>query len=300
MKEFIGRKMNLKDASRIFTSRQLSIVASGDYSLLESVNSLFFSNYYGSVEDLYSGVYKLCEREYRNEFIYKNVLIDKLLFKIHSPKTSSLITEFRVGNSKADFVLLNGKSKCYEIKTEYDTLSKLETQVEDYLRVFDDVNIVLHEKHISAAFKMLPESVNVYNLQKNNTLTLLQRANNRNYDRFEIKTLINSLRLPELKDICGSLTGESINVNNINIYRHCHQVLASFSDLEIKNEFRKVLKRTRKNDLNTIESLPSYLLAAVITYKFKKVELKQLIKLFSTLNTVKDANVFSNIERETV
>jgi hypothetical protein len=38
----------------------------------------------------------------------------------------------------------------------------------------------------------------------------------------------------------------------------------------------------------------------VITYKFKKVELKQLIKLFSTLNTVKDANVFSNIERETV
>lgn len=293
--------MRLKDAARIFTSRQLSLVAKGEYSLLESVNNLIFSNSLNSVRDIYSSVYELCEHEYRNEFVYKNVLIDKLLFKVHSPRTSSLLTEFRVGNSIADFVLLNGKSKCFEIKTEFDTLGKIQSQVDDYLKVFDDVNVVLHRKHIEAASTLLPHTVSIYELKPNNTLSSVRKAIPCIDEKlFNLDTLINSLRLPELKHICESLTHEPIKANNMEVYNYCADLLSDFSNSEVQDQFRKTLKITRKNDLVKINSLPSYLLSAVISYKFKKVEMNQLIKLFSNISNTKEGNVFSNIKREAV
>jgi len=76
-----------------------------------------------------SEIYQYLKKEYQNEYFYKNTLLNKLLLGIHSPRTTTALTEVPVGNSKADFILLNGKAVVYEIKTELDTFDRLETQM---------------------------------------------------------------------------------------------------------------------------------------------------------------------------
>ena len=62
-----------------------------------------------------SEIYQYLKKEYQNEYFYKNTLLNKLLLGIHSPRTTTALTEVPVGNSKADFILLNGKAVVYEL-----------------------------------------------------------------------------------------------------------------------------------------------------------------------------------------
>ena len=63
-----------------------------------------------------SEIYQYLKKEYQNEYYYKNTLLNKLLLGVHSPHTTTALTEVPVGNSKADFILINGKAVVYEIK----------------------------------------------------------------------------------------------------------------------------------------------------------------------------------------
>lgn len=75
--------------------------------------------------------------DYRNEYYYKNTLLNKLLIGKHSVNTTSALTEVNINKSKADFVLINGKAVVYEIKTELDNLDRLECQIMDYYTRFE-------------------------------------------------------------------------------------------------------------------------------------------------------------------
>ena len=62
----------------------------------------------------------------RDEYIYKAALTHNVLLGTHSLKTASMLAEFRVGQCKADVAILNGTSTVYEIKSERDSLDRLE------------------------------------------------------------------------------------------------------------------------------------------------------------------------------
>ena len=87
--------------------------------------------------------YSLLREQYRCEYVYKNTIATRLyLGGRHPPKNSLLTNEFRIGNSRADVVILNGTSTVYEIKSKYDSLERLEHQVADYRKVFDHIFVV--------------------------------------------------------------------------------------------------------------------------------------------------------------
>lgn len=67
------------------------------------------------------------------------------------------IFEMRIENSRLDVGRINGLSYAYEIKTELDTLAKLEKQVSDYTQVFEYVTVIIHPKHLKKAKKILPD-----------------------------------------------------------------------------------------------------------------------------------------------
>lgn len=77
----------------------------------------------------------------RDEYIYRSAITKKILLGKHSLRTASMLNEFRVGNSKADLVILNGTATVYEIKSERDSLARLVNQIKDYKRVFSAVNV---------------------------------------------------------------------------------------------------------------------------------------------------------------
>lgn len=78
---------------------------------------------------------------------------------------STVISEFNVDNSsrRVDLAIVNhDKTVAIEIKSEADTLSRLESQTEKYLAFFDKLIVVVATKHLERTLSILPESVEIW------------------------------------------------------------------------------------------------------------------------------------------
>ncbi len=67
------------------------------------------------------------------------------LIKEIGQSNSKVYSEYRVGNAIADLAMFNGNSKVFEIKTEYDTDSRLKLQIEYYRKVFNQIFLIVPE-----------------------------------------------------------------------------------------------------------------------------------------------------------
>jgi hypothetical protein len=63
--------------------------------------------------------------------------------------------EVRVNGSRADFLVINGQTKCFEIKSRVDTLKRLKKQTEDFGDVFEYNTIVTDQKHLRAVEELV-------------------------------------------------------------------------------------------------------------------------------------------------
>lgn len=98
-------------------------------------------------------------RYYPNETTIKAAFLNQILFRKRRDIT---IFEFSVGGSRVDLCKINGASIAYEIKTDLDNLKRLDKQVIDYQRVFDQVYVICSTKRVSEVEKMLPSNCGIY------------------------------------------------------------------------------------------------------------------------------------------
>jgi len=112
----------------------------------------------------------------RPEYIYKNLLLSKTVFGKYSPATTSWLYEFKVGEARADAVLVNGDATVFEIKTDLDDFSRAEKQVESYYKCFDRVVFVVSEKQKDKALRLLSPSVGILGLSKRDRLATVRNA----------------------------------------------------------------------------------------------------------------------------
>lgn len=139
--------------ARLFSGQALKKVLSDDRPKIVEEVSAYLSMHGllgedSTLGDLLKASYEYLSRNYRNEYIYKNAIANKILLGVHSINTSYMLQEFRVGRSKVDTVILNGTSNVYEIKSELDTLERLERQISDYKRAFDKVHVITSEDQL--------------------------------------------------------------------------------------------------------------------------------------------------------
>lgn len=123
----------------------LSKTSSSDIELLrknylsnEVVNDMIFNYYF-------------CERVIKYHFIKH--LKDQL--------NHIVAFEMNIGGSRIDICRINGSSYAYEIKTEYDTFDRLETQMQDYLRTFEKVYVVVPLGRVKDVKNLIPESCGI-------------------------------------------------------------------------------------------------------------------------------------------
>ena len=105
----------LSALSRMFSSSVISEIAkkgqSPLFSRLLSEASVFEFDDTDNVTigDAFDTAFSLLRRSgLRNEYVYRSALIRNVLLGRHSLRTASMLTEFRIGSSKADMVILNG------------------------------------------------------------------------------------------------------------------------------------------------------------------------------------------------
>lgn len=77
--------------------------------------------------------------------------------------------EMSIGDSRIDICRINGSSYAYEIKTEYDTFDRLESQMRDYLKTFEKVYVIVPNTRISEVKSFIPASCGIigYRIDKN-------------------------------------------------------------------------------------------------------------------------------------
>lgn len=195
--------------------------------------------------ELISQIYNILKKGYRNEYYYKNTLLNKLLLGVHSVNTTTALTEVPIAKSKADFILINGKAVVYEIKTELDNFDRLENQVNDYYKAFDHVAVVTCKENLQAMKKkigMIGKPVGIYILQKRGTITTVQKPQEYR-NELDGKVLFKILRKQEYEEILLNRYKYLPEVSEFKYYSECRKM---FLEISLEDAYLSSLRLLKK------------------------------------------------------
>lgn len=201
-------------------------------------------------DELISEIYTFLGKEYRTEYFYKNTILNKLLLNRHDYKKTVALTELPIGESKADFLILNGKGIVYEIKTELDNLERIENQIEEYYKAFTEVFIVTYKENIEKVLKIVPEKVGILELTKRHSLKIFRdpQIDSSNLDYY---TIFKILRKKEFENILISNSIDLPDVIQFKYYKECFKLIKNI-DIE-KLQKQMILQLKSRMKIETIE-----------------------------------------------
>ena len=241
-----------------------------------------------NMREFFEFLYHFISNTYRNEYVYKNVITNKVLLGRHSLNSSSMLTEFRVGNCKADVVILNNTSTVYEIKSEYDSLDRLEEQVSSYMQMFDKINVISSSSQLDKLETILPSEIGIPELTSNNKIHTVREptSGKRSVDP---SVIFNSLRKPEYIDIIKKRFRYIPDVPNTRIYKECLELFTTLSPEIAHDDMVRTLhdRRNRKSLSDCIQDIPFSLRAYRIGSRVSYDNITNLLTLLKArLETV--------------
>lgn len=190
-------------------------------------------------QDAFTLLYKELDGCYRNEYFYKNTLLNTMLIQNKEESCFvSALTELPVANSKPDFMTIDKDDVgiAYEIKTDLDSLQRLETQIRDYCKVFSSIYVVAGEKHIKEVETMLQNTnVGIIELTASNKL-IYKKIAVCDANRLSHEALFKVLRKKEFESIVLKHFGELPHVSDFVYYRTCFELLKQLDIIEFQKD----------------------------------------------------------------
>ena len=195
-----------------------------------------------TVGEAISKIYHFMDCEYRNEYFYKNTILNQLLVRKHDLYNTAALTELPVGDSKADLIMINGHGIVYEIKTDLDNLIRLQNQINDYYKVFSYVYVVVGSKQLSHVERFLEDQkVGIYELTINGKLICRKNAFC-NKENLSYQTMFQVLRKKEFESILLKHFHRLPEVNNFEYYRECLKWLERINIITLQKDVMQCLK----------------------------------------------------------
>lgn len=225
----------------------------------------------------------LKRKNFRHEYIYKTALTQKILLGVHNLQTASMLSEFRVGNCKADYAILNGTATVYEIKSERDTLSRLARQIEAYMKVFAKVNVIAGENHLGSVLKLVPKEVGVLKLTNRYQIHSLREGKDVS-QRTCPAAIFECIQLREAKLILEDLGVKTRKVPNTELYEELRSHFIKLKPYDAQLGMVRTLQKTRNLvSLETlINGLPRSLQAATLSTQLRKQDYGRLLQAVNT------------------
>lgn len=248
----------LRSYSSIFSSTSFNrLLRYNDYSFinhniktydLSKVGSRF-ENYHEYIRFVYTELRK----QYRNEYIYKNTLINDVLIKKYGVKDTIAINEFRVGDSIADIVMFNGTSKAFEIKTELDTNKRLKGQLTNYTKIFKENFIVTHES-LTDKYLKVDDTVGIIQIVEfPRSLKIEEIRPAKTNNEIDSDSLIRSLRTEEYKNIVKKHYGSLPKMTSFDMFNICSELFKQIPQESLNFLFIEQMKK-RKSNMNELSS----------------------------------------------
>lgn len=256
---FQAREMNHQEIAHFFSNSFIKkLVRTGDsLDVTKTAADLGFYRY-GRVDSLlekYNFFYEILCSNYRNEYVFKNVLTAMVLDDTHSIDDSVVLPEFRAASCKADLVVVNGSAAVYEIKTDLDTFDRLAFQVESYRKVFENIYVVTTPKQEGRALKLVSEDIGVVTIDDDNQVTTIRKSSS-NKDNIIPDIVFDSLRKDEYLRIISEYYGSVVDVPNTQIYDICKAMFCRIPKDFLQYHIRRVLKQRGESLKSFLEMVP--------------------------------------------
>ncbi|WP_339864856.1 sce7726 family protein [Paremcibacter congregatus] len=236
------------------------------------------------ISELFENAYSVLKRKNnRHEYVYKSAITHKVLLGKHSLNTASMVNEFRVGECKADTVILNGTGAVYEIKSERDTLSRLTKQITVYREVFAKVNVITGENHLDSVHSCVPDDVGIMVLSDRHRISTIREAIDQP-ERTNPVVIFESIQLREAKALLKLLKIQIPDLPNTKMHSELREIFSRLDPVETHMAMVTILKKTRSlvSLSHAVGTVPDSLLSAVFSTKVRKSDFKNIIKAVKT------------------
>lgn len=249
----------LRSYSRAFSrSVFMDIIEFEDFShvnwLLEHDNE---KNHFGSYIEFFTYLYSILKKQYRCEYFFKNEIITQYIIKNFGTEKSILFNEFRVGESIVDLAMMNGESKAFEIKTDFDSPKRLLKQLEDYHRIFNKVYLAVSCEKVVEYLNIIPDYVGVLTLGINRNKVFVKTVRDAvtSID-IDCDTLMQCLRMSEYKNIIFEYYQTVPTQEDSGLYDTCLKAMREIPKFELNRLFLKEIKK-RKTVTQKLTDIPA-------------------------------------------
>lgn len=224
-------------------------------------------------------IYKVLERNYPNEYIYKNEFLNQWLKKELGTNNSILFNEFRIGKATADLVLFNGSSKVFEIKTLLDTDYRLSSQLEEYKKLFNEIYLIiphsLESKYLANDYR-----IGIISYEQESRLFRITRDAESNYEP-DFSIIMDVLHTREYKEMVEVYYGSLPEMTDFTQFEICKELIDKIPSRDLNSLFVNTMKKRKINNL-FYNRKGNELNQVSLSMNLNE---KQLIRLIDNLNT---------------
>lgn len=240
----------LRDFSSIFMRSEVLSWLQGDFSSLdikiERYSDLIPKSGKSSYLNFVRHAYSVLDRNYQNEYIFKNSFLTEWLIKELGETDSVVFSEFRVSKSIADLVMFNGRSKAFEIKTEFDSDVRLAGQIKDYKRAFNEVYLIIPKNKLSLYQKYSSDvGIILFDDEKIERFELIHKP--KFQESIDSTVIMEVLHTQEYKNIVNQYFGKLPIMNSFNQYNICLDLIQSIPLEHLNQLYINEIKKRGQN-----------------------------------------------------
>ena len=183
----------------------------------------------------------------KNEEYYKNILIDNF-----NKEKSKVIEELYISRSRADIIHIADKITLYEIKSEVDTLFRLQKQLKDYYKAFSNVCVFSCESKVKSLNKILEKTkTGISILNKENEIEVVKKTESET-SFLEHETIFKVLRRSERDNIIQSFFGFLPTTTPVFYFDFCFELFEEIPLEEVHSMFLNQMRNRscRQKNIN--------------------------------------------------
>jgi len=275
----------LRDYSSLFSRGTVLEWLRGDLSSIDFKVDRYDQNWLSNGRSRYLDylkyVYKILENNYQNEYILKNSFLNDWLIEELGESKSQVFSEFRVGNAIADLVIFNGASKVFEIKTDMDSDKRLNTQLEEYRKAFNEIYLIIPASKLDLYLKY-DNSIGIITFDINESERFYLKRLAINNPTIDPKTLMHVFHTTEYKEVVKNYFGHLPNMTSFNQFVICSDLIKNIPNNELNQLF---INQMKKRGATSLLSKRYYREFNQLSLALK-MDSKNRKQLFSTLKSL--------------